>query len=219
MQLLHERKKQIWDSSKYFLLLFLCWMLVGGTMLLCEQHRSIYVYINKQHTTIGDAVLPFISWFGVGWTITIVLLLLLWMIPKFHTWRYFFAFVFCNIVPFLLSQLIKNIVDAPRPITYFHNAAWIHKVAEQPINHWLSFPSGHTTGAFAFFCLLSLLLPKKYAAIGIVFFLLALATGYSRIYLSQHFFADVYAGSLLGTIFCLLIFCWIVPNRQLEHSF
>lgn len=214
MQRLQKRKKQIWNGGKYFLLLFLCWTIAGGIVLLREQHRSVYLWINGQHTAWDDAVFPYVSWFGVGWTVILVLLLLLWIVPKFRTWRYFFAFVFCNIVPFLLSQLIKIIVDAPRPITYFHNAAWIHKVAGQPVNHWHSFPSGHTEGAFAFFCLLSLLLPKKYAFAGVLFFLLALATGYSRIYLSQHFFADVYAGSLLGTILCLLIFWWIDPQRE-----
>jgi membrane-associated phospholipid phosphatase len=213
MQQLHGQKKQIWDSGKYFLLLFLCWTIVGGIMLLCEKHRSIYVYVNGQHTALGDIVFPYVSWLGTGWTVIVVLLLLLLIVPKFRTWRYFFAFVFCNIVPFLLAQLIKNIVNAPRPLTYFHDASWIHRVAGQPVNHWLSFPSGHTEGAFALFCLLSLLLPKKYAAVGVLFFLLALATGYSRIYLSQHFFADVYAGSLLGTIFCLLVFEWIKAER------
>ena len=43
-----------------------------------------------------------------------------------------------------------------------------------------------------------------------LFFLAALG-GYSRIYLSQHFAADVFAGILVGTLICVL--CYVVLYR------
>ena len=60
-----------------------------------------------------------------------------------------------------------------------------------------SFPSGHTTAAFAFFCALSIL-ARKHPLLQSLFFLLAAGVAYSRMYLSQHFLADVLAGSLLA---------------------
>jgi membrane-associated phospholipid phosphatase len=62
-----------------------------------------------------------------------------------------------------------------------------------------SFPSGHTCGAFSLYCLLSMLLVPKYKWLGMVCFIFAISTAYSRIYLAAHFFEDVYAGSIIGT--------------------
>ena len=68
-----------------------------------------------------------------------------------------------------------------------------------------SFPSGHTSAAFTLFCLVAILLPRPYRYWGVVFFILALLIGYSRIYLAAHFFLDVYVGSIIGTIFTLIV--------------
>jgi len=65
---------------------------------------------------------------------------------------------------------------------------------------------GHSTGAFSFFCFLSLILTARYKAFGLLFFLLALSVCYSRMYLAAHFFDDVYAGSILGTTLTMLMF-------------
>jgi membrane-associated phospholipid phosphatase len=64
--------------------------------------------------------------------------------------------------------------------------------------------------------------PKKIAAL---FFFCALAVGYSRIYLSQHFLLDVFFGSLIGTIGTLIVFSeavrfkWIsLPVRRSNEN-
>jgi membrane-associated phospholipid phosphatase len=69
-----------------------------------------------------------------------------------------------------------------------------------------SFPSGHTTGAFCLFCFLSFLLPAGKKWIGLIFFEMAVAVGYSRIYVAAHFYTDVYAGSIIGTVTCVVMF-------------
>ncbi|MFM7587462.1 MAG: phosphatase PAP2 family protein, partial [Bacteroidota bacterium] len=67
-----------------------------------------------------------------------------------------------------------------------------------------SFPSGHTAAAFAIASLLCLIDPPKplaqysTGARQLLLLTLAFAVGYTRVYLSQHFFADVLAGSFLG---------------------
>jgi membrane-associated phospholipid phosphatase len=70
-----------------------------------------------------------------------------------------------------------------------------------------SFPSGHATTAFSIFCLLSILyVDRRY---GVLFFILALMASYSRIYIGQHFFADIYAGSIIGVGTTLIIFYFL----------
>jgi len=74
------------------------------------------------------------------------------------------------------------------------------------VKNWLydSFPSGHTTVAFAFFFALALC--TRHRKMSALYFVCALVLGYSRIYLSQHFLKDVFFGSVIGTVGTLVIF-------------
>ncbi len=67
-----------------------------------------------------------------------------------------------------------------------------------------SFPSGHTTAAFTLFCFLALISTKKYS--GYVYGIIAIIIGYSRVYLSQHFFEDVLAGATIGTFATFILY-------------
>jgi undecaprenyl-diphosphatase len=64
-----------------------------------------------------------------------------------------------------------------------------------------SFPSGHTTIAFAAATVLSYYRPRWTPA----FFLLAVAIGFSRVYVGVHYPLDVIAGAVLGTLIALLM--------------
>lgn len=61
-----------------------------------------------------------------------------------------------------------------------------------------SFPSGHTTAAFTLFCYLTLISSQK--KLGYVYGIIAVLIGYSRVYLSQHFFQDILAGATIGIV-------------------
>lgn len=81
----------------------------------------------------------------------------------------------------------------------------------------LSFPSGHTTMAFALASSLSTYY-KDNKSVGIVLYSLAGITAWSRIHDNQHWFSDVVAGALLGyfvghTIATPELYRWsVVPN-------
>jgi undecaprenyl-diphosphatase len=68
-----------------------------------------------------------------------------------------------------------------------------------PHNH--SFPSGHSAIAFSAATALAALVPRAAPA----FFLLALAIGYSRIYVGVHWPLDVVGGALVGVATALLL--------------
>ena len=123
----------------------------------------------------------------------------------------------CQAFAALTTQIIKHILVAPRPLTWFaeHMPDVQLPLAEGVrMNYWLSFPSGHTTSFFALAFAASILLSARLPRIPNIFVqlvlvLLAALGGYSRIYLSQHFTADVFGGALVGctiTIICYAIF-------------
>ena len=116
----------------------------------------------------------------------------------------------------LTTQVFKHIVQAPRPLTWFsmHMPDVQLPLAEGvKMNLWLSFPSGHTTSFFALAFVASILLTKQpkmprtsSIIIQLLLFVAAALGGYSRIYLSQHFALDVFAGIVVGTLLCVISF-------------
>jgi undecaprenyl-diphosphatase len=69
------------------------------------------------------------------------------------------------------------------------------------IPHSHSFPSGHTATSFAGATALSLLYPRGTP----VFYVLAAAIAYSRLYLGVHFPLDVVGGAVIGAATALLL--------------
>ncbi len=105
-----------------------------------------------------------------------------------------FYFVSLNLIlTALIITLIKYIVNRPRPYTLYQNIEKI-SVGGSP-----SFPSGHTSDAFAlaFACLF--IFKNKIYSIPIFFW--ALLVGYSRIHNGVHYTTDV----IFGIIFSFLI--------------
>jgi len=182
------------------------WVITGGFLLFFVNSRALFSFINNHYNPFADVIMYYATWMGEAITITTVLVLLLIIVPSFRNWWYFITALLCTLVPTFLEQWIKHMAKAPRPLKIFNEAAWIHIAPEWPKLFNNSFPSGHSTGAFSLFCFLSLLLHQRYKKFGLLFFLLALLVAYSRIYLAAHFFADVYAGSILGAITTLLLF-------------
>lgn len=122
----------------------------------------------------------------------------------------------------LTTQLFKHLINAPRPLTWFEAnlpEVQLPLVDGVRMNYWLSFPSGHTTSFFALAFVVCILLTRSHrnpmyprtisAAVQLLLFIAATIGGYSRIYLSQHFTADVFAGMVVGigiTILCYAVF-------------
>ena len=121
----------------------------------------------------------------------------------------------------LSTQVLKHIINAPRPVTWFEMfmpETQLPLVEGVKMNLWFSFPSGHTTSFFALAFVACILftshprIPRLASSLAqIVLFALATLGGYSRIYLSQHFAKDVFAGILVGTL--ITIVCYAIFNR------
>lgn len=199
--------------------LLILWIIVGGILLLLEEERAVYRWVNANNHSLFDVSMPYLTYLGEGLFVVSILLLLFLLVAGLRTNKRLIAVVIaCNMVPFALAQIIKQIVNAPRPLKFFNEADWIHRVQEQPINYDFSFPSGHSEGAFALFTCIALILPQRFRLLQVLCFMLALSVGYSRIYLSQHFFADVYMGSLIGSICALGLFYWFYARKNRKNT-
>lgn len=125
--------------------------------------------------------------------------------------RYLEALVFVSGIIFaaLLTQVLKLLIARPRPL--------ISVLVVEPS---FSFPSGHTLIAVVFYGFLLFLIWQNARKLwikkifGIIFPLLILTIGFSRIYLGVHWASDVLAGWLIGgtTLFFMIKFL-----RFLKH--
>jgi membrane-associated phospholipid phosphatase len=112
-------------------------------------------------------------------------------------------------------------VNAPRPLTWFaENMPNINLplVDGVQMNLWLSFPSGHTTTFFVVFFTLSIILCTENVIgkniLSFICFLCAVFGAYTRIYLSQHFALDVFAGILTAILSTLLLYYFLVLKTK-----
>jgi undecaprenyl-diphosphatase len=91
----------------------------------------------------------------------------------------------------LLAQALKRVCRRRRPSSGIHGFT---ALADNP--DAFSFPSGHTTVAFA----AAIALAGQGPWLGPLYFGLAFAIGLSRVYLGAHYPLDVGVGALLGTL-------------------
>ncbi len=104
-----------------------------------------------------------------------------------------------------------------RPILVFEQKHILLSVIEGvDLNIHNSFPSGHTTAAFSLFFCLSFFSKNQYCKVG--FFIAALIVAFSRVYLSQHFFEDITAGSLIGVLFTWIV-CAVLYQTNISKKY
>lgn len=195
------------DNKPYFSCFFLFILLASGTRLAFSE-SELFLFVNH-HTH------PFLDPFFKNWThlgdgalyIFVIALLLFFS----STGNALTASVSYSVTS-LTAQFLKRVVfeGTPRPQQYFNELGQQLRLIEGVDVHWVSsFPSGHTVTAFSIATLLSLLSGNKW--VGILYFFLAFLVGYSRMYLAQHFFIDVYAGAIIGTL--LTVVSYLLVNR------
>ncbi len=142
-------------------------------------------------------LLETITFFGNGGICLIIFSLFLIFFKK--TRRFGTAMLLGIIIGALFTNVwLKVAVARPRP--YADETSLMHQIwltMGQHMESDKSFPSGHTTSAFA--CMTPLFFCKK-KSVAICAFIFAFLMGISRIYLAVHYPTDVIAGMVVGFI-------------------
>lgn len=94
-------------------------------------------------------------------------------------------------VSHIIVQLLKNVCLRPRPYDAIKNA----NILCRPLKDF-SFPSGHTTAAFA----LAISWSINFVYIAPFLYITATLVGLSRVYLGMHYPSDILIGALIGTV-------------------
>lgn len=189
----------------FFLLCCIVWWVMGLIMTLTYSPEVLFKHFNSNYSDWGDIVMVWVTRIGEAPIMIIVFFSLILFKKSFRQWQVIVIIILGIALPAIINNILKQIASYPRPLNVYSGEPWVHIVEGYKNNMNNSFPSGHTAGAFAFMGMLAALLkPKYYMAAGI-FFILALFTGFSRIYLAQHFFIDVVFGSMVGTVLLFLI--------------
>lgn len=200
---------QFLKQNRVFLLLSLGLMTVLGIALLVVPKSELHLLLCDRHTNARDIFYKYYTQVG-EWVPYVVCFLLL-----FYRLGWAAFTTSCVLLSGAVTQVLKRIVDAPRPLTWFaanYPDVQLPLVNGVEMSRYFSFPSGHTTTFFAFFFALSIIVcqhdssPVRRSVCGAVFFLLSALGGYSRIYLSQHFAADVLGGMAIGLLITGLLY-------------
>jgi len=203
--------KDVLQRIRPFFILYLILLCGCFIIKLIYTKDDIYFAVNTRHTDFLDTIEPYITDLGNGWTIVILSALLC-----LYNYRIAFLMVTTFLLTSLAVQIVKFIFDAPRPKLYFKDQlSKLHfaKGVEILSNH--SFPSGHTLTAFGTGVLVTYLVKNKNWAYLLVFY--GVMVGFSRMYLSEHFFEDVIGGSMLGVALTII---WIrfIDSKKFINS-
>jgi membrane-associated phospholipid phosphatase len=161
---------------------------------------DIHLFINSLNNNIADQFFKIITNMGDGLFIVIIGVLFL-----LYRTRISINIISTYIISGLVAQIIKRLIDAPRPVTFFEGITNLHLVEGVKMATVHSFPSGHTTSIFALSLCLAYVWNKK--MVQVIWLFVACIVAYSRMYLSQHFLIDVTAGSIIG-VTTVLIFTY-----------
>lgn len=165
---------------------------------------EIMLFFQSVQNGFLTALANFFSFFGEEVAMILILLSIYWCINKKKGF-----ILFCNLMTSLMCmQILKAIFRVPRPFVKHPELIDAGRV-ETATGY--SFPSGHSTGASAFFGSLYRLFSSKTLKVICIVFIICVPI--SRLYLGVHWPTDVIVGTAIG-----LFFVFVLTNA-LSHLF
>jgi len=150
-------------------------------------HSIFKLVNNKMSCGTFDRLMPYLTALG-GLIFSMVVPIALILLNKDNSKLLGFEITIALIISTLIVQLLKKIFARERPYNKLEDI--------RNFNYDLkdySFPSGHTTAAFAIVTIIIMNLPAFRLLI-----LVGIGIGLSRIYLGVHFPTDVVIGGIIG---------------------
>lgn len=194
--------------KKQTILIYLLFFAVSIVLISLFRKSTLHLFLNKYHSNFFDVLFKYATYLGDGIMFGVLFLCFL-----FVKKRVAYAFAIGGFLTLLVTYLFKKVIFSglPRPVQLL-GVDNLHLIEGVKMAFWNTFPSGHTTTAFAIFTILCLYFNKcksQYLWVS-----LAIIAGLSRVYLSQHFWLDIFVGSFIGIIIGFVsMMIFYKPNR------
>lgn len=185
-----------------FLLVWICLFVFDCIYPKLQTH----LMMNGYHSPALDTFFKYATALGEAFPVYVGVAFLVWNVNSVWNRRNGLFILLSQGLTCVITQALKFAFAHPRPATYFEQmgAELPQTVPGESLRRALnSFPSGHTSAAFALFVCIALITPRKWAPLWVAS---AWAVAYSRIYLSQHFLEDILLGSVIGVISTAVVF-------------
>ena len=201
------------QNKIYFIGLLL--ILLFGTLLLINIGKaSTFISLNAWHPFWLNVFFINYTFIGDGiFAIALIAVYLFYYKKKQEGLSLLYAFLLSSLV----VQVIKNLVNAPRPRVFFEPGQYLFFIDHVSLSNYSSFPSGHTATAFAIATVLIIVMKDKRWQLPVL--AAALLVGYSRIYLAQHFLLDVIIGASIGSLSALAAVYFANNLKSIKISF
>lgn len=201
-------------SNRYFFIFYLLFLLLGIYILLHFKKGEFELSVNQNYNgEFPDVLFKYLTQLGNGLFFVLVI-----VVCAFIKFRYALLTSSSFVLSGLATQLFKHVLfpHEPRPVAFFNNQYNLHLVDGININYQNSFVSGHSASAFACFAMIAFMSKNKHR--GPLLCFVAMLVAFSRVYLLQHFYIDIFTGSLLGVITSVVVYYFIEDNTSLPSK-
>ena len=193
--------QSVFRLNRNFFLCYFLLVLIAAFILLAYTKAAAFILMNPVHSDILTLVFIPVTYLGDGIFVIAVAVVLFFCKRRFLSLMIISSYAISGII----AQVLKYFIVEARPAYYLEKTNYPYFIDGVTLHNFHSFPSGHTTSAFALAAILAFSVKNKQYSI--LLLLIAAIVGYSRIYLGQHFLSDVLTGSVIGVLSSLL--CWI----------
>ena len=191
-------KNLIIDNKIFYFSIFLL-LILAIVPIFSFSKVELFLQLNKYHTPFLDVFFSFITRLGNGAIfIFLIIALIFFKNFKFH----FFVSATSCVLLSLTIQFMKRFIftDSYRPYKLITKNVSIHWVEGINLHSNYSFPSGHSATIFLLITLIVIFSKGISNFYSIPLIIFATIIAYSRLYIGQHFYNDIYVGALIGVL-------------------
>ncbi|MFN5704328.1 MAG: phosphatase PAP2 family protein [bacterium] len=210
--------RKLFSENRVFVIAYLIMLIIALALKLIYTKEELFLAVNLNHNTIADHFFKLMTHVGDGFMFIAIVIILLFVEYRKAVLAFSIYLISSQITQFLKRVVFENV---PRPKKYFEGIQDLHLIDGVQVHNMMSFPSGHTTSAFALATFLTIISKNK--NIGFIYLILAILIGYSRMYLAQHFYEDVMMGSIIGILSSFVTYYFLLRtdwynNDKLNYS-
>ncbi|WP_025765175.1 phosphatase PAP2 family protein [Dyadobacter tibetensis] len=185
-------------KRRFLLFFFSIWIILGIAQAIFGQNQILFA-INDAWNPIFDATMPYLTHLGDG-----IFCIIIGILTLLISYRLGGCILISYLFSGLFVQFLKRMVftQALRPpVVLASHLPNMHLIPDVTLLQHGSFPSGHTTSAFALFMTIALYSRPKWIQGACL--MAATLVAFTRMYLLAHFPADVWVGAMTGGVFAV----------------